>query len=365
MHFFKNFQPTPMKIFQLGLVLIAALLALSIAAQLFAPSLTGMMPPGLSMPGTAPTMGYGGGSDGSYAVAPDYGYNGDYDMMAKEESMAYGSAQLSTRNAATAMPSSIAPMPPMTTPGDEAEKFEVTDYNASFETRSHERVCDAFIELKAKEYVIFENSNSYDRGCSFTFKVERTRVDEVLTWLKGLDPKYLNENTYTIKRQIDDFTSEEDILKKKLVEIDDTLKDATSAYADVTRIATQSNDASSLAQIIQGRIQIIQQLTQERLNVSAQLDRLARAKTDSLDRIDYTYFRVDVTENPYIDTDSLKESWKQSIRDVVHVINGAVQGVTINLIAILALVLQYALYALGLLLLAKIGWNIAVRIWKS
>lgn len=363
MHFIKNFQPTPMKIFQLGLVLVAALIALSIAAQLVGPMMGSSVVPG--MPGAKPAIGFGGGSAGSFAVAQDMAYDGSYNGY-KEESVAYGSATLSARNVAS-MPSSIAPMPPTTTmaPGADAEKFEVTDYSATFETRNSKHECGAFMELKAKDYVVFENSNNYDRGCSFTFKVERSHVPEILAWVKKLDPKYLNENTYTIKKQVDDFTSEEDILKKKLVEIDDTLKDATQAYAEVTRIATQANDASSLAQIIQGRIQIIQQLTQERISINDQLDRLSRAKSESLDHLDYTYFRVDVSEYPFIDTHAIKDSWQQSIRDVVNTINGAVQGVTINLIAILALVIQYALYALGLLLIAKIGWTIAKKIWTS
>jgi hypothetical protein len=74
---------------------------------------------------------------------------------------------------------------------------------------------------------------------------------------------------------------------------------------------------------------------------------------------------VDVTENKYIDTQMLGESWKQALRDVVRVINDAVQGVTINLLALFFIVLQYALYALILLIIAKYGWAAAVKIWKS
>ena len=373
MHFIKNFQPTPLKLIQLGLVLLAALIVLSIAAQFFGtPMLTDLMPrpPHAETAGAYPSeVGYSYASDyadGGYgyataklASAPGIAFNGYGDT---------GAVTLSTRNVMAIKDSSaIAPMPPEMgqTVGDDAEEYEVTDYSATIESHDSARTCDQFMDLKAKDYVVFENSNAYDEGCSFTFKVERTHVQEVLTWIKGLDPQYLTENTRTIKKQIDDFTSEEDILKKKLVEIDDTLKDATNAYADVTRIATQSNDAASLAQIIQGRIQIIQQLTQERININDQLDRLARAKEESLDHLDYTYFYVSVWENPYIDTDQIKESWKQSMRDVVRVINGAIQGVTINLIALFFLVLQYALYALILLVIAKYGWEIAVRIWKK
>jgi chromosome segregation ATPase len=220
------------------------------------------------------------------------------------------------------------------------------------------------MELKAKSYVIFENSNNYDRGCNFTFKVQHDHVAEVLAWINDLDPKRLSENTYTIKRQIDDFTSEEEILRKKRDSIDETLRSATAAYEEVTRLATQTRDAGSLAEIISSRIDIIERLTQERININEQLDRLSRAKADQLDRMEYTYFHVDVAENKYVDLEAIRESWKQSIRDTVFAINQAIQGVTINLIGLFFILIQYALYALILLVIAKYGWQIALYLWR-
>ncbi len=370
MDFIKQFNPTPLNIAKLAAILAAALVVLALAAQLFAPNLPLSFAPG--MPGMQ--------SDSSYPSEMGISYSSDYadggygyaSAKAVPAPGAYysdeGMATLSSRNvvAITNINPSIPPTRPYGgTTGTTAEEFEVTEYSASFETRNREEMCEAFTELKAETYVIFENSNVYDRGCSFSFKVEQASVPAVLAWLKVRDPKYLNENTYTIKRQLDDFTSEEDILKKKLAEIDSTLASAISAYAEVTRLATQTRDAASLSQIIQSRIQIIQQLTQERLSVNEQLDRLSRAKADQLDHLEYTYFRVDVSENTYIDTRYLGESWKQALRDVVRVVNEAVQGMTVNLLALFFIVLQWSLYALILLVIVKYGWHIAVRIWKS
>lgn len=357
MDFLKKFDLTPMKLLKLSGVLLAALLVLSIAMQFVGPSIRLAIPQGL--PGMDGAGGYAVGS----APSPSGYYGGDYDMAyTKEESVGYssGMATLSSRNAA-----SIMPIPPaMPTSGNNAEDYEVTEYSASIETRKKDETCAAFTELKAKSYVIFESSNDYDRGCSHRFKVEHKRVDEVLAWINDFDPKNLSENSYTIKRQIDDYTSEEEVLLKKRTSIDETLRSATAAYDEVTRLATQSRDASSLAQIIDSRVQIIERLTQERININTQLDRLARAKADQIDRLEYTYFQVDVFENKYIDTEMIKESWKQSLRDVVHVINDALQGVTINLLALFFVVIQYALYALILLVIAKYGWALALYIWK-
>ncbi len=253
MHFFKQFDPTPLNIAKLAAVLTAALVILALAAQLFAPNLPLSLAPGMN--------GMAGGSDSSYPSEMGISYSSDYAdggygyatakivgaPTAYDEA---GSVSLSARNVMS-VPNSSPSVPPSDpyrgATGAEAEEFEVTEYSATIETGDREETCGAFTDLKAKSYVIFENSNSYDHGCSFSFKVEEASVPEVLAWLKTLNPKYLNENTYTIKRQLDDYTSEEDILKKKLVEIDNTLTSATAAYAEVTRLATQTRDAASLS----------------------------------------------------------------------------------------------------------------------
>ncbi|MFA6552716.1 MAG: hypothetical protein WCT19_04440, partial [Candidatus Paceibacterota bacterium] len=116
--------------------------------------------------------------------------------------------KLSTRNV-----SSIVPSRPVAV-GNDAESYEVTDYNAQVETRYASKICGQILKLKAFDYVIFENANESKRQCNYTFKVEHSRVPEILTAIRKLNPKELAKNTYTIKHQIDDFTSEMDILEK-------------------------------------------------------------------------------------------------------------------------------------------------------
>lgn len=292
------------------------------------------------------------------SVAPSadyYDYGKEY---SSNSSMGMGGATLSARNV---MP---VPQVPGTT-GNTAEEFEVTDYNAQIETRDLEETCGAITDLKALSYVIFENSNSYDRGCGYTFKVEKARVGEILAKIEALDPKTLSENTYTIKRQVDDFTSQEEILKNKLESIDQTLAGATTAYDEITRLASRTQDVATLAKIIDSKIQVIERLTQERIAVSEQLDRLARAKSEQLDRLEYTYFSVNVSENKYIDTQDLKDSWKATLRQFVQTLNRIAQDITVNLVVFLFFVLQVAIYLAVVLLVAKYGWKWARKIWKK
>ena len=286
---------------------------------------------------------------------------GNYGMA----EMAYGMGGvvgLSVRN----VESSI--MPPMDNGiimGDDAEAFEVTQYSANIETRHLEDTCGKISVLKSREDVIFENANEYEHSCNYSFKVKKDSVSEILEIIKALNPKDLNENTYTIKSIIEDYTSEVDILKKKLASVEETLTEAVKAYDDIGRLATRTQDVESLTKIIDSKIRIIERLTQERINVNAQLERYERSKAEQLDRLEYTYFNVDVQENKFVDGQDLKDSWKATVKTFVRDVNITIQDITVNLVALLFVVLQYVIYFFIILVIVKYGWKVTKNIWKK
>lgn len=271
--------------------------------------------------------------------------------------------ELSVRNI---MPS-IAPMPPVpggSTVGKTAENFEVTDYYANIETRDLANTCKTVLDLKPKSYVIFENSTDAEHSCSYTFKVEREHTDEIVSVLKGLQPKDFTVNTQTIQNTVDDFTSQIDILKSKQASIEKTLSDAANSYDEIAALATKTQNVDALAKIIDSKLQMLQQLTQERININEQLDQLTRAKADQLDKIKYTFFSVNIFENKYIDKQSLSDSWKATIKAFVNDMNSIAQNVSVNLVALLFFVLQYLIYFFILLFAAKYVWRWTKKIWK-
>lgn len=360
--FLKNIELTPKNILKIAGVILVGLVLFAITASVFKysfGSLSRHMRMGwdesiTGMPVTAPSMGGG--------IAHDVDYVDSYENY--EKAVYYGeegAVNLSVRNIA----SSILPPRPTPTLGNDAEEYEVTEYNATIETRDREGDCAAIANLKSHSYVVFESTNSYDQGCTFTFKVEHARVAEVLSVIEALNPKELSENTYTIKRQIDDYTSEEEILTKKLISIDETLASATRAYSELTTLATNVQDVESLARILDSRLQLIDRLTQERINVSAQIERLSRAKEDQLDRLVYTYFSVYVYENKYVRGEDIADSWKEALRSFVHTVNKVLQDVTVNLLAFLLVGLQFIIYAVIILVFAKYAWRFVKKYWNT
>jgi len=275
-----------------------------------------------------------------------------------------GSAGLSVRNVA-GTPNIMPIVPGSGTTGDNAEALEVTDYNATIETRHLDQTCGVITNLKAREDVVFENANRYDQGCNYVFKVKSDKVNEILGIVKGLNPKELVENTYTIQQLVEDFTSETDILTKKLAAVDDTLQKAMGAYDEVTALATKVQDVESLAKIIDSKINIIERLTQERINVNAQLEQITRAKEKQLDRLDYAYFNVNIFENKFIDFKNLADSWKNAIKEFVQDVNRVAQDVSVTLLIFLLVIFRYLVYSFLLLIVAKYAWQLAKHVWKK
>lgn len=300
----------------------------------------------------------------AFRETPAYDYASESMLSQKYEYGNEDSVGLSTRNISTA-PSAVPFSGNSGTTGDTAEEFEITRYSATIETRQLDKTCSLVAGLKAREDVIFESASEYSRGCGYIFKVKRDRAGEILAVIKELNPKELSESTYTIKKLVDDYTSETEILRKKLLSIDETLEKAVNAYDDITALAARVQDVESLAKIIDSKISIIERLTQERISINSQLERIERLKSEQLDRLEYTYFNVDVIESKFVDGKNLKDSWKTAIKEFMNDINQSAQDITVNLVAFLFRALQYAIYFAVLLVVVKYGWQFVKYFWKK
>ncbi|MBN1585506.1 hypothetical protein JW899_04030 [Candidatus Uhrbacteria bacterium] len=349
MDMFKKYNLTPVRILKIGGLALVGLVVLMVAVK----TIGGL---------TVSQIARQGGGEMAVKSAPSYGEEMAYDSEAAGVGL---SVRNVTGNVTVGNGDVMPPIEPSPVPGDDAEEFEVTTYGVQVETGNLDRDCRMVAGLKDRDYVVFENANEYDHGCNYGFKVRRENVAEVLAVIESLKPKDLSENTYTIKRLVDDYTSELDILETKLDTINSTLTDAVASYDDITRVASRLNDAEALARIINSKIAIVERLTNERINVSARMERLARAKAEQMDRLAYTAFRVSIYENKFVDWERIGDSWKVAVQNFLSDINQILQGVSINLVALLLLVVQYAIYLLLLVLAAKYGWKAIRRIWNG
>ncbi|MCF7844995.1 MAG: hypothetical protein K9M03_04170 [Kiritimatiellales bacterium] len=344
----KKLWQSPILLLKIGGAIIIVLIILSLAFQLIASTVRTLGWNGMLEGVTSPSMHIG-------KNVAMYDYDEEYDARMAEDSM--GTTQ--------SMP---VPMPPDDggfSGGDDAEDFEVKEYNATIKTRNKEDACADFADLKQKEYIVFEHANEYERGCSYTFKVEHAQVQGVLDLIEGFDPDDFSESTYTIKRSVEHVTSEMEILEQKLKSVNTTLENALEAYDEISRIATNTRDAESLASIIDSKVRLIERMTQEQININERMSRLERNMQQQMERLDYTYFYVSVREDKYVDIDNLQNSWKNAVQSFVHETNAIAQAISIGVITFVLTLVQYVLYFFILLFVAKFGWKYAKAVWMK
>jgi hypothetical protein len=220
-------------------------------------------------------------------------------------------------------------------------------------------------ELKSRPEVIFESSNLSDKNCSYTFKVKKDSVLSILAVLNNLDPKVLNETSYTIKREVTDYTSEIQILENKLASLDKTLADAIASYESISGLATGAGNVDTLARIIESKLTMMERLNNARIEAVNQLERINRSKSDAFDKLEYTYFYVNLYESKFVDGEAIKDSWKIAVQQFLRDTNILLQDISIGFVGFLLILIKFALYFVVIVTLARLGWGYARKVWQA
>jgi len=249
--------------------------------------------------------------------------------------------------------------------GTDAEDYEVKHYSGTINTRKLDKTCGVIADLKILEYVIFEDSNKNDDSCYYRFKVKNEKTEEIVSIIESLNPETLNANVQSIKANVEGIDDELSILKKKLKSIEETLNNAENAYDEISKLATRKQDAETLAKVIDSKLNLIERLSNQKLQVSEQIDRYSERRGDQLDQLDYSFFNINVYKDLIFDWKQIKDNWKYETKELVRNINEVLQEITLNLVTYLARFAQAILYLFISIFLIKFAWIGIKRIWTG
>jgi len=292
--------------------------------------------------------------------AMDGGYVSESPMYGKMES---GSAMMGDSFARGGF---YPPTPvPTYATGTDAENYELQEYSGNIETGSLDRTCDRIAALKEKDYVIFDNANRSDSSCNFSFKVAKANTDEILNLIKELDPKFFSDNVSTIKATVEGMDNELELQTNKLKTLKSRMENQINEYDAIFEVAKRINDVESMTNIIINKQNYITQIENEMSYIQENITRLTTGKTGELDRLDYTFFNITVSEVLLLDWDNIKDSWKASVQNLVLKFNSAVQGISLQLIGFLIVLVQTVLYLFITVFVVKYVWIAVKRIWKG
>ena len=280
----------------------------------------------------------------SYGYATDKSYNGS----------AYNSANY------------VAPQPySASSITKEAEKYELSSYNANIESGNIDEDCKKVQNLKADESIIFINANLAKTYCGYAFKVEKVSVQKVIDMLKSVDPKVLSENVQTIQQALTNYERRKEILENQLTSIDSTLKEAVKSYEELSALAVKSRDTQRLALAINNKIDIIDRLSTKKLTVEEELRLLTDASSDDKNDTQYAMFTISISKDTFIDKEAIVSSWKSQTKILLNDINSTLQDVTLGFFSILFSLLKYILYFLTLVILLKYIKRVVVWLWNK
>ncbi|MCD5384672.1 MAG: hypothetical protein LRZ97_02025 [Candidatus Pacebacteria bacterium] len=246
----------------------------------------------------------------------------------------------------------------------DAEDYETREYSASYEKSNIDKTCEKFEDLKPLEYVVFSNANKSDSYCSYTFKVEVDKEDEIILLIESLDPKSFDANTFTLERSITNNINEIEILKKKIKMLDSLLASAQTKYTALRN----TGDTGALVQAINNEINLIERITNQKLTVQSRIDRLTNNTGVQTERIDYSQFNIFVAEKKFIDMRSIGESWRFAFERFVSSVSGSVQDLTMGLMMFVFTLVKFVLYlGIGVMTLAvatRLLWKMVRKVWR-
>lgn len=284
------------------------------------------------------------------------------------DSMNYApSVSTNMDSARLAQPSSV--RPPITeegyVTGSDAEQFETRDYSAHIETNNLSNSCQTIENLKPRPEVTFLSATNGRTNCYYNFKVENVQTEAVLSIIKDLKPKDLQQNISTIKKQIENSLNQRDILNKNLTATEEILNEALTAYDNLLAMATSERNATALATAVREKIALVDQLKQRREQTRQSIDYLNQQLADQQDRLSYTYFTVSVTERKFFNTTNISDSWKREFERFVNSVNELFQQLSLGLVSFVLYTLLYSLYVIIFFVIVKVGYRVLRKIWRA
>lgn len=252
--------------------------------------------------------------------------------------------------------------------GDNPEDYEHRSHSASFKTRHFERVCTTVSALKEYDYVLFDSTNMSDNWCSYSFRVEVAHEDEVRATLEDLQPRDMNVSSYSVEQSVEGNEQEIAMLKERLASQRATLAQAESSFNSLIATATRAGDTSTLSEVINNKINTIDKLTQQILTYQERLTRLEKNQDATTRQITYAQFDVSVERVQFFDGEALAEAWKNKLRELAGSINAVFIALTLGLLTFVLGAVLRVVYAsiviLGVVIVARILWKAARRIWQ-
>lgn len=244
------------------------------------------------------------------------------------------------------------------------EQYETTDYQVTGRVKAFELFCDTLETLKADDRYDFRTLQSSLNNCRATFYSEEQYANDVLTQLQQYEGVQTSRITESVTRHREQIQSRSNIIRQQLNSVTSTLYEAEQAYDEIAAFARAERDTETYSEAITEKLRQVDQLTQRKISLTSQLDTLAQQAADLNERVGVVQINVSVSRSYTLNPDKAAREWEQAWEMLTDTWTSFGIWLTVYLGIFLLFVAQWSLYLVILLVLARLGYKLARRIWK-
>lgn len=245
------------------------------------------------------------------------------------------------------------------------ETYETTSYKITGKTKQFDEVCGAIKNLKGDSEIHFKNLNESTNYCSSVFYVKDSKSKEVLNILASHRGIEYVRNTSSVTRHKQQLQSQTNILQQQLGNVQRSLYTAETQLNNLNSFYLTSDDVGTLSKRINESLQLIDQLTQRKINLTNQLNNLYQQSADLEARMGVIEFSVNVYRSNPIYPNKNSNKWEQAWDELSDTFTDTLIGLSAFFGVFLLWVLRLTIYGIVLLIVLRAIWKLIKFLWTK
>ncbi|MFT7644567.1 MAG: hypothetical protein ACI9BF_000216 [Candidatus Paceibacteria bacterium] len=237
------------------------------------------------------------------------------------------------------------------------ENYETTEYSVTARTKQFEEMCGALSALKADSQIHFKYLNTSTNNCRATLYAYETEAKRVLDTLTNFSGAEVTRNTESVTRHRQQIQSQTSILAQQLSSVQSSLTSAEIQFDEIADFARENKDAATLSQAINQKLNNINTLTQQKINLTARLNQLYQQAADLEEMMNAVQFNVNISRSNPIYVDQESRQWEQAWKELHGTYTETLIGLSAFFGIFLLWTARLAIYLLVLIIVLRGFWK--------
>jgi hypothetical protein len=237
------------------------------------------------------------------------------------------------------------------------ENYETTEYSVTARTKQFDEMCGVLSALKEDSQIHFKYLNTSTNNCRATLyasDAEAERVIDTLTVFAGVE---ITRNIESVTRHRQQIQSQTSILKQQLSSIQSSLTAAEIQFDEIADFARENKDAATLSEAISQKLNNVNTLTQQKINLTARLNQIYQQAADLEERINVVQFNVSINRSNPIYVGQESQKWEQAWKTLRDTYTATLIGLSAFFGIFLLWTMRLAIYLLVVIVVLRGFWK--------